>query len=105
MEGLENHLPKLNYAYNSTIKKVTRFTPFYLMFGRLPRPIDSTFKDTSCDPLPNLCHEAFVTKWKNTIKDARKILPQNQMSEENVIKNFVTKTLLGKTLFLWRGFY
>ena len=38
------HLPKLMFAYNSTINKTTQFSPFFLLFGREPRlPIDDIF--------------------------------------------------------------
>ena len=38
------HLPKLLLAYNATRSAVTRYSPYYLLFGRRPRiPVDYLF--------------------------------------------------------------
>ena len=31
------HLPKLTFAYNVTVNKTAEYSPYYLMFERLPR--------------------------------------------------------------------
>ena len=46
-----NGLPMLTHAYNCTMLQMTGFSPFFLMFGRIPKiPIDVEFGVT----LPNL---------------------------------------------------
>ena len=62
-------LPKLSFAYNSTICKSTGHAPFFLMFGRNSRlPIDLMFG------LENLrineSHETYVNKWKESLQNA-----------------------------------
>ena len=38
------HLPELLMAYNATCSAVTRYSPYYLLFGRRPRiPVDYLF--------------------------------------------------------------
>ncbi len=68
----KEHLPKLMFAYNSTINKTTGFSPFFLMFGRSSRlPIDSIFPNN--DPEGNSSYGEFVTRWKMSMDQAYKI--------------------------------
>ena len=49
-------IPKLAFAYNSTINKSTGFSPFFLMYGRESRlPIDSVFPDMMVEEVPRIC--------------------------------------------------
>ena len=54
------HLPELLMTYNATCSTVTRYSPYYLLFGRRPRiPVDYLF--------PALCdspHQTTRPKWK-----------------------------------------
>ena len=64
------HLPKLSFAYNSTVNKTTGFSPFYLMFGRESKlPIDSMFAEDVWSGR-NKSHSEFVEEWQKSMKEA-----------------------------------
>ena len=43
-------LDKLSFAYNTSVHAVTEFSPFELMFGRIPKlPIDLLYNQTDSD--------------------------------------------------------
>ena len=54
------HLPELLMAYNATCSTVTRYSPYYLLFGRRPRiPVDYLF--------PTLCNSPHQTKMEVSV--------------------------------------
>ena len=74
----KDHLPKLAFAYNSTINKSTGFSPFYLMFGRESRlPIDLIFEIELDNHRSNVTYDKFVEEWKNSMQQAVDIAKKN----------------------------
>ena len=64
-------LNKMTHAYNSTRNLATRYSPFFLMFGRKPKlPIDSMF-DQAPDKLPG--NTPYVNKWYAEMRQAHHI--------------------------------
>ena len=65
------HLPELLLAYNATCSTVTRYSPYYLLFGRRPRiPVDYLFP-TLCDSSPHQTKmEVSVVAMQRRLKEA-----------------------------------
>ena len=63
------HLPELLLAYNATRSTVTRYSPYYLLFGRRPRiPVDY--------PFPTLCDSPHQTKMEVSVAAMQKRLKE-----------------------------
>lgn len=80
----KDHLPKLAFAYNSTVCKSTGFSPFELIFGRSSRlPVDFMFNTDDINP-NRLSYQEFVRKWshwKRLVKLPGKVLKiKNQLT-------------------------
>ena len=70
-QNWREHLPKLLFAYNSTVNKTTGFSPFYLMFGRESRlPIDCMLPIDISTAANNKSHDKFVEEWRTSMKEA-----------------------------------
>ena len=64
------HLPELLLAYNATCSTVTRYSPYYLLFGRRPRiPVDYLFP-TLCDSPHQTKMEVSVVPMQKRLKEA-----------------------------------
>ena len=79
----KDHLPKLTFAYNSTVHKSTGFSPFYLLMGRESRlRVDGVFpafeESGKTDPKS---YGEFVSDWQRRMTDAFALA--NQKSEKS----------------------
>ena len=64
------HLPELLLAYNTTRSTVTRYSPYYLLFGRRSRiPVDYLFP-TLCDSPHQTKMEVSVVAMQKRLKEA-----------------------------------
>ena len=63
------HLPELLLAYNTTHSTVTRYSPYYLLFGRLRIPVDYLFPTLSDLPHQTKMEVSVVTMQKR-LKEA-----------------------------------
>ena len=65
----KDYVPKVVHAYNCTRRETTRYSPFYLLFGRSPRlPIDLIFGTFPTSTPTD--HHGYVRKWKSAMMEA-----------------------------------
>ena len=70
----KDHLQKMVHAYNATVCRSTKFSPFYLMFGREPQlPIDLMFGNVSPEHKQRKPWRSYVNDWKKNMEEAYKV--------------------------------
>ena len=85
-------LPKLAFAYNSTVNKSTGMSPFYLMYGRESRlPIDTVFPELGGEELPRRNHREFVKEWEKSMMEAVEIARDNIKKSAEYNKKYFDK--------------
>ena len=68
----------LTHAYNATICHATGFSPFFLMYGRIPiLPIDVEF-DVMLPDITHASHQNYGEKLKAQLKWAYKVAKENR---------------------------
>lgn len=87
-EDWKSYVPKLVHAYNSSKHDSTKFSPFYLMFGREPRlPVDMLF-GLSHDQSGEVTDEGrYVTKLREQLEFAFSLVSANQSSASRYNKS------------------
>ena len=73
----KDHVPALVHAYNVTRHDSTRYSPYYLMFGRHPRlPID-TFLNVGAENPGHDNHTEFARRLASDMRQAYEVASQN----------------------------
>ncbi|MCG8034843.1 MAG: DDE-type integrase/transposase/recombinase, partial [Candidatus Thiodiazotropha taylori] len=67
------HVPTLVHAYNATFHDTTRYSPYFLMFGRHPRLAIDAFLGLSPDTLSAANHTDYVRKLRQRLAFAYKM--------------------------------
>ena len=69
----KSHVPSLVHAYNCTRKAATRFSPYYLLFGREPRlPVDVEFGLQRGSQKGSPGESSYVSQLKRRLRFAHK---------------------------------
>ena len=80
----EEYLPLVEFAYNNSKQASTKFTPFYLNYGRHPvTPISSALQVDSAMPA--------VDKWLQQLKDAQEQAEKHILHAQETMKTQVDK--------------
>ena len=95
------HLPKLSFAYNSTVNKSTGFSPFYLMFGRHSiLPIDYVFQREETSDLKNRSYQKFVDDWLAAMQEAFKLAKEHMQKSSQYSKQYYDKKVKGTEILV-----
>ena len=79
----KDHIQKLVHAYNCTTHSSTGYSPYYLLFGRVPKvPIDLVIPSPAADH-EQTTHLSYVDKWKEKMTQAYEIANRQSMQRKS----------------------
>lgn len=92
------HLQTLAFMYNCTVHETTGFSPFYLMYGRVPRlPIDVLFKNILKDPEIS-SYDSYVLSLTKDLQEAMAVAQTHADKEQSRQAEFYNRRAKGKTI-------
>lgn len=92
------HLQTLAFMYNCTVHETTGFSPFYLMYGRVPRlPIDFLFKNILKNPEIS-SYDSYVLSLTKDLQEAMAVAQTHADKEQSRQAEFYNRRAKGKTI-------
>ncbi|MFM7726014.1 MAG: hypothetical protein ACKO7B_04895, partial [Flavobacteriales bacterium] len=94
-------LEKLTFAYNTSVHATTKFSPFELIFGRIPKlPIDLVHDQTDSTELKakidiEWTHSEFVEKQKEAMKSMFHLATHNRNNDISRMKTLHERNIRG----------
>ena len=90
-------LSKVAFAYNVTVNGTTKYSPYFLMFGRSPRlPIDAVFGlDINEDEKIPRTYEQYTDDWKNAMNQAFEIVKKHSKEKGEYNKKYYDQRVRG----------
>ena len=95
----KSHVPTLVHAYNCTRNAATRFSPYYLLFGREPRlPVDVEFGLQRGSQRGSLGESAYILQLRRRLKFANNKAKQMAKKQQTRHKGLYDKKCRGAKL-------
>ena len=101
----DQNLDLIGFAYNTAVQSTTKFSPFYLMYGREPK-IQLDLFNTEIIIDPALDSEEYASQLKHKLEQAYKIETKNRGHQINLATIRHNRTVrAAKFSWRWKGPY
>ncbi|XP_011859426.1 PREDICTED: uncharacterized protein LOC105556922 [Vollenhovia emeryi] len=82
------------FSYNTSVHEGTKYSPYQLVFGRVPRTPSSY---TSAEDEPNVTYQQYLTDLFNRLRDTQEDARRNLIRSKERTKNYYDKRVHQKT--------